>query len=226
MTQAQRLVVLAGAVVAAAIAVVALALLHHSPSQRAPAAALASGYLTGVPQHGLVLGRPSAPATLLLFEDPQCTYCGEFAQEAFPSLVTRFVRTGELKLRWRGVAIIGPNSVDGLRAAYAAGAQDRLWNIVDALYRSQSAENSGWITTSLLRSIAPSADVDAKRMLSGMNGSGVEGQLRSAVADARRYSIQGTPSFVLLRAGSAPERLQPASYAPASFDATVAAALR
>ena len=46
------------------------------------------------------------------------------------------MRPGRLKLVYRGIEIIGPNSQPGLRAIYAAGKQNKLWNLADALYRA------------------------------------------------------------------------------------------
>ena len=40
------------------------------------------------------------------------------------------------------MAFLGPESETGLRGL-AAGQQDKLWHVVDLLYRNQGHENSG-----------------------------------------------------------------------------------
>ena len=40
---------------------------------------------------------------------------------------------------------------------YAAGQQNKLWNMAEALYERQGAENSGWITHAVIRSAAREA---------------------------------------------------------------------
>src|SRR4029450_1834671 len=58
---------------------------------------------------------------------------------------------------------IGDASVKGNRYLLAAGEQEKLWNLAEALYRNQGAENSGWLTEDVVRKLAaqtPRLDVD------------------------------------------------------------------
>src|SRR5690349_18702280 len=86
--------------------------------------------LAGIPQRPTVLGRPGAPVTLVEFADLQCPYGGLWARATLPTLVQRYVRTGKLRIDFRGLAFVGPDSKTALRVAHAAGAQNRLWNVV------------------------------------------------------------------------------------------------
>ena len=157
-----RLLLLAGAVGAAALVVVVLILIgagsdsksDNTVSSASAAAPQKKPFLAGVPQHGNTLGAADAPATLTVYEDPQCPFCRDWALGTLPSVVENYVRPGRLKLVYNGVQIIGPNSQAGLRAIYAAGRQNKLWNLADALYRRQGAENSGWITDAVISEAA------------------------------------------------------------------------
>ena len=144
---------------------------------------------------GDTLGQASAPSTLVVYEDPQCPFCRSWNVSTLPSVVSQFVRTGKIKLEYRGVVIIGPDSVRGLRAIYAAGKQNKLWNFADALYAHQGAENSGWITNEVILAAARDAHADGKAILADMGSSAVtaalEGAQKQATADqlpARRRS--------------------------------------
>src|SRR5437879_3381099 len=68
------------------------------------------GLLRGVPQHGVTLGKPNAPVTITEFADLQCPYCGEYTRGVFPTLVTRYVRTGRVKIVFRNTTALGPDS--------------------------------------------------------------------------------------------------------------------
>ncbi len=168
----------------------------------APAAAEAAavarqpdGLLRGIPQDGIALGDPKAPVTLVEYADLQCPYCASWAREAFPALVDEYVRTGRVRIVFRGLAFVGPDSETALRAALAAGEQDALWDVVHGLYRGQGAENGGWVTDGLLRSLGRGAGIDADRMLGDTFSPPVERELAAARAAAERIGVPGTPFF-------------------------------
>ncbi len=132
------------AVLAAAVLAAGLIAVHAVTSSKEPAATFDSGatarLLDGIPQEGAVLGRPDAPATLVEDGDVQCPYCAAWASGALPELVRDYVRPGKLRIEFRGLAFVGPESDTGLRAALAAGEQRKLWNVVDLLYQNQGPE--------------------------------------------------------------------------------------
>ena len=141
-----------------------------------------------------VLGRPDAPVTLVEYGDLQCPYCSAWTHEALPVLVDEYVRSGKLRIEFRGMAFIGPQSETGLRAALAAGEQDKLWHVVDLLYHNQGHENSGWLNDGTLRlvgSSVPGLDVD--RMLDRREA--MSAALEESEASAAAAGITGTPSF-------------------------------
>jgi protein-disulfide isomerase len=185
-----------------------------------------SSFLAGVPQHGAALGREDAPATVYVFEDPQCPYCRDWSLGALPSSVAKYVKTGRVKLVWEGIPIIGQNSLAGLTAAYAAGNQDKLWTFVDQLYQRQGAENSGWITESTLRDAAAAAGVDADQMLKDAQTQPVASQITAAETTANNDRVGGTPTFVVVTKSGAPKQLQLTGLSAAAFDSALAAALK
>ena len=110
--------------------------------------------LQGIPQQGLSLGRPNAPVTLVEYGDLQCPICRAYTVATLPTLVRDYVRTGKVRLEFRGLAFLGADSETALKAVIAAGAQNKGWNMLDLLYRNQGEENSGWATESTLRAAA------------------------------------------------------------------------
>jgi len=182
--------------------------------------------LAGVPQHGDTLGRDDAPATLYVYEDPQCPYCKEWALGTFPTVVRDYVKTGRLKLVYQGVEIIGPNSQPALRALYAAGKQNKLWNLSEELYERQGEENSGWVTDDVLRSAATAVGVNAARMLADAKAPAITARLKQSEQAFEAAGSPGTPTFVVQRALAVPAQLQLAGLDPASFKAALDPALQ
>ena len=181
---------------------------------------------TGVPQHGDTVGKASAEATLFVYEDPQCPYCRDWDVETLPTVMRDYVRTGKLQLVYRGIAIVGPNSVAGLRGNYAAGLQNRLWNMVTAMYERQGEENSGWITIPVITDAATEAGADPDQVIKDADTAKVTAMLEDAQADAAAKEINGTPTFVLQKPLGEPEQLNVTGIDPASFTATLDAALQ
>ncbi len=177
--------------------------------------------LAGIPQTGATLGRASAPVTVQVFEDPQCPYCREWNVGTLPTVVTDYVKTGRLKLVYRGIQIIGPNSTQGLRANYAAARQNKLWEMVDALYARQGSENSGWINDTVIANAARSAGVNVTKLSADFLSAPVTAQLKAAEQAATKYAVQGTPTFVVDHPPALPTQLQLAGLDPASFAAAI-----
>jgi protein-disulfide isomerase len=152
--------------------------------------------LKGIPQRGTTLGRSDAPVTLVEYADLQCPYCAQWSHQALPELIRDYVRPGKLRIEFRGLAFIGPESELGLRAALAAGEQGRLWQVLHLLYRHQGHENSGWLTEGTLRQVGGAVEgLDTERMMARLPA--MSTPIDRAKADAAAAGIAGTPSFEL-----------------------------
>lgn len=178
--------------------------------------------LDGVPQAGTVIGEDDAPVTLVEYADLQCPFCADWALQTFPELVADYVRDGRLRIEFRGLAFIGPESEDALRAALAAGAQGKLWNVVDLVYTNQGVENGGWVTEDFLRAVGeavPGLDVD--RMLEARDAAEVTAAIEEAALTAEADGVTGTPSFLLGETGGELEPLEITSLEPEEFRAAI-----
>jgi protein-disulfide isomerase len=163
---------------------------------KAPGAAATAALFRGIPQQLNQLGDPKAKVTMIEFADPQCPYCRQYELETLPAIVREYVRTGKVTLLYLGIPIIGQNSEAGLRAVYAAGLQNRLWNFSHLLYKSQGAENSGWITDELLRRIGSSIPgFDTQKMMADRQSTDVANTLAFAEQQATKARVDRTPTF-------------------------------
>jgi protein-disulfide isomerase len=222
---------LGAAAVAAIVVVVVLIVVNSSGSSGTSASTSTTGTgtttsstglsLAGIPQSGDTLGRAAAPVTIQVFEDPQCPYCREWNIDTLPTVVKDYVRTGKVKLVYRGINIIGPNSEYGLRANYAAGEQNRLWQMSDELYARQGEENSGWIDDATIASAAKAAGVNVNSLSAAFLTAPVTTMWKNAETAARKYAVAGTPTFVVQAPPALPTQLQLTALDPASFSAAL-----
>lgn len=154
--------------------------------------------IDSLPQEGAVIGDPEAEVKLIEYADLQCPFCAEFAADVTPELIEGPVADGEASLEYRNWVIIGPDSIDAATAALAAGEQDRLWQFVDAFYRRQGAENSGYVTDDFLLGIAEDAGVpDIEQWQSDRRDPALESELRAVGREAQQLGLTGTPSVVV-----------------------------
>ena len=178
--------------------------------------------LAGIPQHGAVLGASKAPVTLVEYADLQCPYCGEFSRNALPTLIQEYVHTGKVRLVFRGLAFVGPESESALRAALAAESQHRLWNFMHLLYENQGAENSGWVTDGFIRSVAAGvAGVNVTRLVADAQSPAVTEEIAAAQRLATSEGVNSTPSFFVGHTGGVLTALKVQSLDPAAFRPTL-----
>lgn len=182
--------------------------------------------LRGIPQDGIALGSPDAPVTLVEYADLQCPFCAEWARGTFPAIVDEYVRPGEVRIEFRGMAFLGPDSQTALQTVLAAGEQDRLWNVLHILWANQGEENAGWVTEDLLQGIGDSvAGLDTERMLAQRGSGAVEGAMVSSQQSADLNGIDSTPSFLAGPTGGTLERLELSSLEPEEMRAALDALL-
>lgn len=176
-----------------------------------------SALLDGIPQDRAVLGSPNAKVTMIQFEDLQCPVCKRFQEEGFPTVVKEYVRPGKVKLRFVGMAFLGPDSTKALLYTLAAGEQGKLWQFSDALYANQGGENSGWVTDALLEQIAGDLGLDWAKLKLDAASAVTAQQASSMAAEAQQRQIPGTPTFYLQVGDGEPYQLSPKSFAPEEF---------
>lgn len=209
MTRERRLGLLGGAAVLAAV-IVAIAIVvsqggaDENESEPAPPARVEA-----VPQDGVWLGEPDAPATLIEFADLQCPFCADYATGRLPEVIDRYVRTGELRLELRLLAFIGPDSERARQVAHAAALQDRMWGFTERFFRNQGPEDSGYATDAFLQRIArqtPGLDMD--QLAEDYASREAEALSRQAERLGRQLAVEGTPAFYLVRDGGEPEQIE------------------
>jgi protein-disulfide isomerase len=121
--------------------------------------------LAGLPQSGNALGSSAAPVTLEYFGDLECPFYRRFSLGSLPSIIQRWVRTGELRIEYHALQTATPEPevfIAQQVAALAAGKQAKAWDFIETFYRDQREEGSGYVTKAFLRSIAgrvPGLDV-------------------------------------------------------------------
>jgi protein-disulfide isomerase len=157
--------------------------------------------LAGIPQHGMVLGDPSAPVEVVEFADLQCPFCKGFTEDQLPPIIENQVKKGEAKIAFHNFTIIGEQSLPAGAAALAAGAQGRGWNFVELFYKNQGSENSGYADDEFLEAIAKGAGVqDIARW--NKERAKFTAEVEATTAQAQELGFTGTPSLAIKGPGT------------------------
>jgi protein-disulfide isomerase len=155
--------------------------------------------LAGIPQHGVILGQPTAPVTLQLFVDLEDNGDSTVWLDAMlPPILEKFVRTNIVRLEFHSFKTDTLNRRPFFLqqvAALAAGAQNLLWNYVAIFMNEQGREFTNYVNEEFVTGIA--------EQVSGLNLAKWEQSLTFAMAKtveadivkAHDVGFHDTPAF-------------------------------
>jgi protein-disulfide isomerase len=170
-----------------------------------PGAADVDAMYKGIPQKGLFLGSAFAPVQMVIYIDLQCPICQNFETTSLPTLVSKYVKTGKVRIETKPWAFIGPDSVRGQDAMFAAAKQNRAYNFASVLYDNQGTENTGWLDDSMVAQIAASVPgMQVHQLLNDRNAGDVKKQADAVAAAAQIQKVTGTPTIFVGKTGSKP----------------------
>lgn len=200
---------------------------HGSTVNALPGAADVHAEFRGIPQNGLFLGSAAAPVHMVEYIDPQCPFCQEFETQVMPDVVAKYVRAGKLQVELRALAFIGPDSIRGRNAIFAASLQNHAFDYAQLLYDNQQTENTGWLNDAMVAKAAESIPgVNPRRLVQDISSDALASLRNRADSQATAAGIHSTPTVLVGKAGSAPKVVQMQSATDAAaLNAAIEAAL-
>ncbi|HET8754547.1 MAG TPA: thioredoxin domain-containing protein [Solirubrobacteraceae bacterium] len=237
MVRRRRVLQLSAVVVLAALVVVGAILLSSGGDDEETPAPRGSGapsdaqqvqdLYEGIPQDGIHLGDPKAPATLVEIADLQCPFCAEYSTGALPSIVEDYVRPGRLRYELRFRSFIGRDSVRAAGAAAYAAQQDLMYEFADVFYRNQGPEESGYADREFIERVAGQVPgLDPQKTADAADDPLSQPLVREGEQFARDLGSTSTPDFYVRKGGRLqplnPQGSEPEDYA-AALDAILGA---
>ncbi len=207
----RRLQMLIGVVVAAvAVVVVAVAISSGSSSgatglqtgsQLTSTEASVSSLLSGIPQSGNTLGKPTAPVTLTYYGDLECPVCQDFTLHGgWPQLVANEVRQGKVKVVYNAFQTATRDATmfqNQQVAALAAGKQNRFWDYMELFYHQQGQEGSGYATDAFLSGLAKQIPgLDYLKWQSDRQDPSLTAQVQAQGAAGNGAGVNATPTVI------------------------------
>ena len=135
-----------------------------------------------------VAGNPEGDVTLVEFFDYRCPYCKQVA----PAIQALLSEDKQLRVVYKELPVLGPESVTAARATLAARKQGKY----EALHRAL-LETKGQINETAILNAAKSAGIDAERLKRDMAAPEIDQMLQANHQLAAALEIRGTPGFVI-----------------------------
>lgn len=82
------------------------------------------------------LGDENAPITMVEFGDYQCFFCNRYFHETEHDVLKNYVETGKVKILFKDLTIIGPDSINAAHATHCANEEGKFWEYHDILYNN------------------------------------------------------------------------------------------
>jgi len=156
--------------------------------------------LLTVGDRDVITGDPKAPVTLIEYGDYQCPFCGRFFQYTEPLIRENYIKTGKVRMIYRDLAFLGPESTLAAEASECAKDQGKSWAYHDALFTAEIAdgqENSGNMTRDFFLKLASQVGLDTKAFAACYDSKKYETVVKNLTQVANAAGVNSTPtSFV------------------------------
>jgi protein-disulfide isomerase len=135
-----------------------------------------------------VAGNPDGDVTVVEFFDYRCGFC----KTVLPTVQQLLREDPKVRVVYKELPILGPDSLLASRAALAARTQGKYLALHDALMASREP-----LTRPTILDIARRAGLNAGRLDKDMEAPEILAQIRRNHELAERLGISGTPAFVI-----------------------------
>ena len=175
-----------------------------------------------IQQGSPLLGRATAPITIVEFGDFQCDRCARFAKYTEPQTNQTYIQTGKVNLVFKYFPNYGPDSTPAAMAAQCVNDQGKFWSYYDILFKNQGPPNFGWASKDNLKKFASQIPgIDMQKFNSCLDGQKYMSLVQSDLALANSLGLQGTPSFVIEKTDGSGSQTLPGAYPFPSFKAII-----
>ncbi|ABD10297.1 disulfide bond formation protein DsbA [Frankia sp. CcI156] len=161
--------------------------------------------------HGIVVGKASAPVTVDLYEDFQCPICGTLEKTTGPT-IGKLLDDGKIKIDYHMMSFIGPESKRAANAAAAAANEGRFRQLHDVLYANQPEERTGGFTNDTLITLGAKAGLTSQAYRKAVNEGTYDGYVAKVDEDASKAGVTGTPTVFVNGKRLSGEQLTPEGF--------------
>ena len=172
-----------------------------APTSQAAAstqAAVSTDPLVARADSARIRGNPNAKVWMILSSDFQCPYCKMWHDSADMTIRREYIDNGKVRLAFVNYPIGShQNAVPAAEYAMCAGAQNKFWEMHDALFASQDK----WVPLPkpdpVLESLATSAGVELNALRACVSSHKMLPIIQADHDKATQAGVRATPSFFI-----------------------------
>jgi protein-disulfide isomerase len=170
-----------------------------------------------------IRGNPAAKVWMILASDFQCPYCKMWHDSSDLAIRHEYIDNGKVRLAFVNFPINShQNAIPAAEYAMCAAAQDKFWQIHDALFASQEKWAPLADPRTALEQVAASVGVDMTALRSCVSAHKMRPLIEADREKASRAGVRATPSFFI--GNQLLEGVQPAENLRKVLDAALASA--
>jgi protein-disulfide isomerase len=145
------------------------------------------GPRVSTPYAGAFAGNPDGDVTVVAFMDYACGYC----RASLPAIDELLKKDPKVRIVYREIPVLGPESVTAARWALAAAEQGKFLAFHSALYAMDGPSDAN------IAAAAKLAKLDLPRAEAAIQSKSVEAELRSNAEFGKKLQMTGTPTWVV-----------------------------
>ena len=148
--------------------------------------------------HARIEGSASAPVWVIEVSDFQCPYCRQFHDDSYGALKRAYVDSGKVRLAYVNFPLsMHRNAFAASEAAMCAAAQNKFWEMHDALFTTQKAWEGLSSPQTMFDSLAVAQGVDRSAFQKCVSGHLTKPMIEADIDRATKQGVESTPTFLI-----------------------------
>jgi len=146
------------------------------------------------------LGDAKAALTIFEFSDYQCPYCARYDKLSRPTIVDKYVKTGQAKITFRDFPLsFHQYAQKASEAVWCAGEQGKYWEMHDALFTKQESGQSDALSVDNIKKYAGELGLNAAAFTSCLDSNKYQSRVLKNAQSGQDIGISGTPTVVIAK---------------------------
>lgn len=145
----------------------------------------------------MAIGAVDAPIVLIEWLDLRCPFCAAFHRDSWPTLLSEYVETGQVRIEIHDVAFFGEQSEDAAVAARAAGNQGLYFEYLGVVFDAAPTSGHADLPRETLVEYAVQAGVpDMAQFEADLDDPLIRVAVQESTTNAQSVGVNAVPFFV------------------------------